>query len=73
MAAFMLIFAFFGAAGLVSFDIVLPVVIMGAAFITYMDAKRKSREGRTDEARSLMNVVTFMIALIMIYFLCKLT
>lgn len=71
LSAFMLIFALFGALGFVSFDIILPVVVVCIAFITYIDAKKLAREKRTNEARSLMNVVVFLAALVMFYLFTK--
>lgn len=71
VSAFMLIFAVFGILGVISFDAVVPVVVICTAFVTYIDAKRLAAENRENEARSMMNAVIFMIALAMFWFFMK--
>lgn len=71
VAVFMLLFAVFGVLGVISFNAVVPVVVICAAFVTYIDAKRLAAENRENEARSMMNVVVFMVALAMFWFFIK--
>ena len=63
LAAFIVIFAALGVLNIVSFDIVLPTVVICVAFITYYDAKRAAADGNTSQARTLMTTVIFLIAL----------
>jgi 1,4-dihydroxy-2-naphthoate octaprenyltransferase len=63
LSAFILMFALLGVARVISFDVVLPVVVVCTAFISYTDARKMMRENRPNEARPVMNAVVFMLAL----------
>lgn len=71
IAVFLLLFAVSGAVGLVSFDIVVPCVVVCTAMITLIDAKRLESEKRIQEARSVKNSARFMVLLVVIWFLYK--
>ena len=66
LSALMVIFAILAAVGFIQFEKAIPMLIMCAAFITFLDAKRLASEKRYNEARTLMNTVIFMVALVII-------
>lgn len=71
IAVFLLLFAISGAVGLVSFDIVVPCVVVCTAMTVFIDAKRLEAENKMQEARSVKGSARFMILLAVIWVLYK--